>query len=157
MSGVAIRGWCWRRLRLAACLVLAALGGCGSKITVTSTAVSPTQSSATAAPQTGVLANGVETATITVVLRRSNGNPIAGRSVQLTATGSNNTIVQPADTDANGTTTGTIASTTAELKAITVSVLQGSHPIDLDQHPTVEFVEGALSISSSLSTAIVFP
>src|SRR5262245_8936879 len=111
MSGVAIKGWFSRHLSFAACLALAALGGCGSKMTARSGAsASPTQSSVTAAPESGVLANGIDTSTITVVIRRANGNPIAGRTVVLTATGSNNTIVQPADTDANGTTTGTIAS-----------------------------------------------
>src|SRR6185436_8009980 len=149
---------CKKRLRLAACLVLAALGGCGSKMTdTTGVTASPSQSTVTAAPQSGVLANGIDTSTITVVIRRANGNPIAGRTVVLTATGSNNTIVQPADTDANGTTTGTIASTTAETKTITVAVLQGSHTIELAQHPTVEFVDGELNISPSLSTAVASP
>src|SRR6185503_17191357 len=70
------------------------------------------QSTATAAPALGVLADGVATSTITVTVRDSNGNPVVGQVVQLAATGSNNTLVQPGLTDPSGVATGTIASTT---------------------------------------------
>jgi hypothetical protein len=42
--------------------------------------------------------------------------------VSLASTGSNNTLVQPGATNASGVATGTIASTTAELKTITATV-----------------------------------
>jgi hypothetical protein len=62
-------------------------------------------------------------ATITVTLRDANNNLIPGQTVTLESDGSNNTITQPAAvTDANGQTTGTIASTKAETKTITAKV-----------------------------------
>jgi adhesin/invasin len=71
---------------------------------------------ATASPRHGVVANGSTTSTITVTVRDVNGNAVAGQSVALAATGSNNTLVQPGVTNAGGVATGTIASTTAETK-----------------------------------------
>jgi adhesin/invasin len=70
------------------------------------------QTTATASPATGVIADGTAVSTITVTVRDSNGNPVAGQAVQLAATGSNNTLVQPGITDAFGVATGTIASIT---------------------------------------------
>jgi hypothetical protein len=62
-------------------------------------------------------------------------------NVVLAATGSGNTLVQPvAATDANGQTTGTLASTHAEAK--TVSVTLGGTPIT--QTALVSFTAGAL-------------
>jgi adhesin/invasin len=113
------------------------------------------QSTATAAPALGLPADGVSTSTITVTVRDSNGNPVAGQAVALASTGSNNTLVQPGLTDAFGVATGTIASTTAETKTITATVNPGAGQVVIAQQPTVQFVAG--SISGVLSTASAAP
>ena len=93
------------------------------------------------AGQIAVWLDGVEVSTITVTVRDANSNPVAGQTVQLAATGSNNTVTQPAGpTNASGVATGTIASTTAEVKTITVTVNPGPSQVVLTDTPTVEFV-----------------
>src|SRR6185503_17780199 len=104
------------------------------------TTISPTLTTATASPATGVIADGTAISTITVTVRDSNGNPVAGQAVQLAATGSNNTLLQPGVTDAFGVATGTIASTTAETKTITATVNPGASQVVVTQQPTVQFV-----------------
>ena len=82
------------------------------------TTVSASQSEVTSSPAT-ILNDGVAASTITVTLRNAAGTPLSGKSVTLSSTGSNNTIVQPGTTNGSGVTTGTIASTTAEAKTVT--------------------------------------
>jgi hypothetical protein len=61
--------------------------------------------------------------TITVTARDANGNPVAGRTVVLAATGTGNTLTQPvAVTDANGVATGALASTGAGAKVVTATI-----------------------------------
>src|SRR5216684_6530502 len=50
------------------------------------------------------------------------GNVIRGKAVTLAATGSGNSLVQPGVTDANGVTSGTLASTVAQAKAVSATV-----------------------------------
>ncbi|HZS35946.1 MAG TPA: ice-binding family protein [Polyangia bacterium] len=98
--------------------------------------VCPTVSTVTVDRSTGVLADGIDHAVVTISLHDCNGNPIVGQAVTLTATGSHDLLTQPGPTDSNGVTTGALASTTAELKIITAS----SGGATLPQMPTVEFV-----------------
>src|SRR5262245_65177058 len=102
--------------------------------------ISGVLSTATAAPATGVIADGTAFSTITVTVRDLSGNPVPGQTVQLASTGSNNTLVQPGLTDAFGVATGTIASTTAETKTITATVNPGAGQVVVAQQPTVGFV-----------------
>ncbi len=122
--------------------------------------VSASQSTAIASPATDVVANGVETSTINVTVRDPDGNPIEGRTVLISATGTRNTITQPpGPTNASGVAAGTIASTKAELKTITVTVdtsVAGTDAV-LTQHPTVAFIADATTISALLSTAVAVP
>jgi len=70
-----------------------------------------------------VTTDGGATAIITVTLIDVLDNPVPGQTVTLTATGTDNAIVQPAAvTDASGQATGTIASTKAEAKTVTAKV-----------------------------------
>ncbi|HEX6811191.1 MAG TPA: Ig-like domain-containing protein, partial [Planctomycetota bacterium] len=115
------------------------------------------QTTATAAPTLGVPADGSTTSTVTVTVRDSNGNPVAGQAVQLASTGSNNTLVQPGLTDASGVATGTIATTTAETKTITATVNPGANQVVVAQQPTVQFVGNPTSISGVLTTATAAP
>jgi hypothetical protein len=100
--------------------------------------IDPTLSSATANPASDVVADGTATSTITVTVRDAHGNPVAGRTVQLASTGTNNTLVQPAGTtDASGVATGTIASTLAETKTLTATIEPGPSQVVVAQQPTV--------------------
>src|SRR6185503_17733340 len=112
---------------------------------------------ASAAPATGVIADGTALSTITVTVRDSNGNPVAGQTVQLASTGSNNILVQPGLTDPSGIATGTIASTTAETKTITATVNPGASQVVVAQQPTVQFIANSGSISAILTTATAVP
>jgi len=115
-------------------------------------------SSASASPSSGVVADGVQTAAITVVVRDVNGNPVAGQLVELAASGASNTLLQPSgSTDASGESTATIASTTAEQKQLTVTLNPGPQQLVLSAQPTVEFIADASQLSAALSSASATP
>jgi adhesin/invasin len=64
-----------------------------------------------------------QTSTVTVTARDANNNPIQGATVILAATGTGNTITQPAGTtNGSGVATGTISSTVAEDKAVSATI-----------------------------------
>jgi len=89
-------------------------------VAVTTGGVSPSQSTVVASPTSIVVGSG--TSTITVTARDAAGNPVSGATVQLAATGSGNTLAQPAGpTDANGVATGTLSSTAPETKTISAT------------------------------------
>jgi protocatechuate 3,4-dioxygenase beta subunit len=89
-------------------------------VSVTPGPVSASASTVTAAPPS--IAVGTGSSTVTVTAKDANGNPISGASVTLAATGSDNTLTQPAGpTDASGTATGTLSSTVAEAKTVSAS------------------------------------
>ncbi|HEX9581643.1 MAG TPA: invasin domain 3-containing protein, partial [Gemmatimonadales bacterium] len=120
--------------------------------------VSATLSTAIASPATNVVANDFDLSVITVTVRDVNGNPMSGQTVALAATGSNNTVTQPgAVTDGSGQASGTIASTTAETKTVTVTVNPAGTAVVLTQQPTVQFIADVNTISASLSTATANP
>jgi hypothetical protein len=106
------------------------------------TGVSATQSLVSASPG-NVVADGSTEATVTVTVRDKFGNPVSGQTVQIAASGSSNTITQPgAATNASGVATGTVRSTKAEMKTITVTVNPGAGQKVLVQEPTVLFEPG---------------
>ena len=88
-------------------------------------------STVTASPETVVAGDGVSTITVTVL--DATGAPMSGVPVTLSATGSGNTIVQPAASGADGVTAGTLSSTVAGAKTIT-AVAGG---VALSQHSVV--------------------
>jgi hypothetical protein len=108
-----------------------------------SSPVSLTASTIVVDRPTGVVANGTDRATITVTVRDAQGQGIAGLPVTLSATGSNDTIVQPGVTDGNGVASGTIASTTPESKSVSASVETGSGTLALPETVSVTFVSGS--------------
>lgn len=84
------------------------------------------------------VANGREQIAITVTLRDTSGAPLAGLAVRLEATGTGNSLSQPASvTDASGVATGALASTEAEAK--TVTAFTGSPEVALPGRPAVSF------------------
>ena len=83
--------------------------------------VSPSQSTIAASPAT-IVAGGAPS-TITVTARDALGNPISGATVLLAATGSGNTLTQPAaPTNTSGVATGSLASMVAETKIVSATI-----------------------------------
>jgi hypothetical protein len=75
-----------------------------------------------------VIANGVDSTVVTIRLRDAQGNPLAGKAVQLNATVG--TVAQPTQpTDANGVTTAMIFSTTPGFAYLSANNLTDDTPI----------------------------
>jgi hypothetical protein len=86
------------------------------------------------------------TSALTVTLRDAFGNPVSGKTVSFTCTGSTNTLTQPASaTSATGVASGSLSSTLAEAKTVTATV-DGTV---LTARPVVTFVAGAPSAAGS--------
>src|SRR5438309_1335213 len=117
-------------------------------VTVTAAAPSASQSLVAAAPASITAGSG--SATITVTAKDANGNLISGMPVVLAATGSGNTLTQPAVvTDVNGVATGTLSSTVAEAKTISATI----NGIAITQTAGVTVTAAAPSASQSLVAA----
>lgn len=102
------------------------------------------QSSVEANP-TGIAVG--ETSNITVTVRDAGGNPVAGVTVNLLASGSGNSLGQPgAQTDANGQATGTFSSTGIGNHTITATLNGGQTVAD---NAVVAVSAGAPSASQS--------
>jgi hypothetical protein len=103
--------------------VTATLGGGSLQATVTFTpgAISAAHSQLWASPAS-LVADGKTKTLITLIVRDAFDNRIGGNAVTLAVGGSNNAIGTPAGTtNANGTFTSTLSSTTAEVKSITAT------------------------------------
>jgi hypothetical protein len=88
-----------------------------------------------------VVADGNAVSTITVTLVDRYGNPIAGKTVEVLVSGSQNFIVQPsAPTNDQGTVTATLSSVKAEKKVVTAK--NKTDNITLNSSAVVEFVPG---------------
>src|SRR5437588_6912837 len=84
---------------------------------------SSSRSSVSASPSPITASNGASASTITVTVQDVLNNPVQGATATLAATGTNNQLTQPVGTtDVNGQITGTLSSTTAELKTISATV-----------------------------------
>jgi hypothetical protein len=89
-------------------------------VTVNPGPISASQSTVSASPTSITAGSG--TSTITVTAKDANGNSISGATVVLAATGTGNTLTQPAAaTDANGVATGSLSSTVAETKTVSAT------------------------------------
>ena len=92
--------------------IRAAAGGGGVSASLSTLTASPTSLTAGSAPTT-----------ITVTAKDANGQPVSGATIQLSASGTGNTLTQPpAPSDANGVATGTLSSTVAETKTVSAKV-----------------------------------
>jgi hypothetical protein len=85
------------------------------------------------------MASGTEVIRITVTIRDTKDSLMQGVPVSISATGSGNVIHQPEPTNRQGKTSGTLASTVAERKTVTVTAGAGAEAVPLPQQPTVEF------------------
>lgn len=122
-------------------------------VTFTAQGVSAANSTAVASPNSGIVADGVSTSTITVTALDGNGNPLSGKTVTLSVSGSGNILTQPASTGANGQTTGTLQSTVAQTKTITVTV-DGTL---INAQPAVTFVPGPATQIAFTSEPVTTP
>jgi hypothetical protein len=97
--------------------------GKSAAFNITPGPVSASQTSVTALPSPITASTGSSAATITVTAQDAGGNPIAGATVQLVATGSGVTLVQPGGaTNALGKATGSVSATIAGDKTISATV-----------------------------------
>jgi Domain of unknown function (DUF1929)/Invasin, domain 3/Bacterial Ig-like domain (group 2) len=93
---------------------------------------------------------GSGSSTITVTAMDANGSPISGATVVLSATGTGNTLTQPAGTtNSNGVATGTISSTVAEAKTVSATI----NGTAVTQSATVTVTAGTVSASQSTVAA----
>jgi Invasin, domain 3/Filamin/ABP280 repeat/Bacterial Ig-like domain (group 1) len=112
-------------------------------------AISPEQSTVTAAPATISASSGSSASTITVTVRDAFGNPLSGVEVELSVNGSGNTLTQPSQpTNANGVTTGRLS--TSAVGTRTVSATAGG--VAIEQTATVTVSAGAPSAAASSAT-----
>jgi hypothetical protein len=89
---------------------------------------------------------GTEMTTVTVTANDASGNPVSGATVEVSATGTGNTISQPTQpTDVNGVATGTFSSTVAEEKTISAKV----NGTAITQKATVTALPGPVSATRS--------
>ncbi|HET8623868.1 MAG TPA: Ig-like domain-containing protein [Gemmatimonadales bacterium] len=82
-------------------------------------APSGSRSSVSATPTS--IEAGTGSSTVTVTVRDAQGTPLSGVSVQLSVSGSGNTITQPGTTNTNGVATGSFISTMAETKVVSAT------------------------------------
>jgi hypothetical protein len=109
--------------------------------------VSASLSTLTAAPLSIDASTGASVSTITVTAIDTTGTLLEGATVVLEATGTGNTLTQPAGpTDANGVATGTLFSTVAEEKSVS-AIING---VTIDDQDTVNVGVGPFSPDSSL-------
>src|SRR5204863_446749 len=107
-------------------------------------AVSASRTTVTAAPQT--ITVGGSAATITVTALDGFGNPIGGKTVTLTATGSNNTLTPPGTTDANGVAAGPITLTAGGATQLTLTTQPSATAqsgVAFARQPVVQLRDGA--------------
>lgn len=81
----------------------------------------PVAANSTITGSTPVVADGVDSSAITIVLNDINMNPVSGITPTFGATGSSNTYGTCSVTDATGTSTCTLSSTVAESKTIGIA------------------------------------
>src|SRR6185437_4543848 len=123
-------------------------GATSTTFNVTAGAVSASQTTVSA---TSPITAGGAGSTVTVTARDGLGNPVAGATVALAVTGTNNTITQPVGvTDASGVATGSFTSTAAESETVSATV---NGTVSVIQTATVVVQAG--TVSGTFSTLAV--
>jgi CheY-like chemotaxis protein len=122
-------------------------------VTFTAGPVSASVSTLSANPLI-VVADNTATSVVTITTRDQFGNPVSGKSITISSTGSGNTIVQPSSTtNINGMTTATIRSNIVENKVITA--LNTTDGITITQTASIDFVVFDLIINESSGSSAV--
>ncbi len=115
---------------------------------VAASSVDPDLSLVVANPTSISSVDGV--ATVTVTAFDGLGNPVTGATVELSATGSGNTLTQPsAPTDVNGEATGTLSSTVAGTKTVSATV----NGVGITRTASVTVTVGPVSAAQSTVSA----
>ncbi|MFH1016843.1 MAG: Ig-like domain-containing protein [Pseudomonadota bacterium] len=95
--------------------------------------------SVTVDPTSGIPADGIMKAAIFVTLAKA-GAPLVGVNVHFLASGNGNILSADIATDADGKALGSLASTEAEEKTISVEVTSGGQTLTLAEKPTAVFL-----------------
>ncbi|HJR16735.1 MAG TPA: Ig-like domain-containing protein, partial [Gemmatimonadales bacterium] len=121
--------------------------GATAIFTATATAGAPSAANSSVLTSPSTISAGTGTSTITVTVRDEANNPVAGASVVVASSGSENTInPASATTGSNGVATFIFSSTVAETKTITATA--AGVPITDDATITVQTVSSLLEITS---------
>ena len=121
---------------------LTACGGGGGGGGNHSTAVRPSASNTTVVvtPSEGLAADDTEAAAINVTVRDASGQPMAGVEVEIAASGTGNTVTQPPTvTNPAGVASGSLTTTTAGAKTLTITLDPDGHAVTCTAHPVVRY------------------
>jgi len=124
--------------------------------TVLPAEVDPARATVQVEPET-VVADGVSAAAIEVVLQDALGNPVPDALVLLEASGDGNSLEQPVATDPQGWAGGTLRSTVAGEKTVTVRVVVDGVSQLLPVQPRIHFVADVADLSATLSSLTLLP
>ena len=104
---------------------------------------SPTLTTVTTSPSSGVPADGVTYSTITITVTNQVGQPVAGLAASgIVVSANSGTITQPTGvTDASGNITATITATSPGVKTISVNI----NGVAISEQPTVTFVTAGVN------------
>jgi hypothetical protein len=92
-------------------------------------------------------------ATITVTAKDALGNPVAGATVELAATGSGNALTQPGPTGADGVATGAISSSDVGEKTVSAAATVQGVTTAITQTAAVLVTPNVATITQTLLTA----
>ncbi|HEX6307113.1 MAG TPA: invasin domain 3-containing protein [Longimicrobiales bacterium] len=122
-----------------------------SPLAINFTAGVSASSSVSAAPNTGVVADGTTASTVTITLVDPAGAPVAGLApADFTVGVTGSAVASPVtETGTPGTYTFTVTNTVAEVVTVTVTAVG----VQLSSQPTIQFV----TVSPSLSTVTASP
>jgi adhesin/invasin len=102
-------------------------------------------STITATPVASIAADGISYFDVIVTLKDANNNPVSGVTVNFGASGFGNTIAQPSsNTDTSGVAVGSIRSTVAEVKTLSIAL-----PTGFTSTYNVTFIPAVVSVANS--------
>ncbi len=96
-------------------------------------------STITAFPQRGLLPNGVDSSTITVILKGAGGSPMVGTEVFFSASGEGNILTSSAITDSSGAAHSQLRSSVAGEKVVTITIQLNGQLIEHPIQPAIRF------------------
>jgi hypothetical protein len=114
-------------------------------------------STVVADPSEGLVADGMESATITVTLKDTAGVPVVGAAVELVVTsGEGAVVVQPDPTNSGGVAIGSVASLLPGTLEVVATIEPGQWDITLDDDVSISFDE-CVSAERMMQDAVLGP